>query len=149
MITDWDIHFLNLAREYSKKSKDPSTKVGAVIVDKKQIPVGLGFNGFPRRMKDKKEYLENRDEKLKRIIHAEINALLFSRGSVEDCTLYTYPFMPCSRCSLIMIQAGISRIVAPYSDNSRWVDDFKISTSLFKEVNVDLDIYYPYLETIR
>lgn len=150
MISDWDIHFLNLAKEYSRKSKDPSTKVGAVIVDSEKILVSCGFNGFPRKIEDKKENLENREEKLKRIVHAEINALIFSKGkNLKKGTLYTYPFMPCSRCTPIVIQSEISRVVAPYSENPRWINDFKISKELFEEAGVTLELYHFNLELIR
>lgn len=109
----WDYRFLNLAKLVSTWSKDESTKVGAVIVRPDKTVAGLGYNGFPRKMPDKKEHYDNRAEKYSRIIHAEINALLYTKENVSGFTLYTYPLLPCDRCFVQLVQAGITRCVAP------------------------------------
>jgi dCMP deaminase len=119
----WDLRFLELAKLVSTWSKDPSTQVGAVIVDPDKRIVSVGFNGFPQMMEDRAEWLNNRDEKYSRIIHGEMNALLFAGKSVQGCTLYTYPCLSCDRCAVHMIQAGIMQFVAPYPSEdmlSRW-----------------------------
>jgi len=82
--------------------------------------------------------LHNRDLKYKLIVHAERNALLFARGSVKGCTLYTYPMMPCAVCASMVIQSGIKRVVAPVSDNPRWQEDFALSRQLFAEAGVEV-----------
>jgi len=110
---EWDYFFVGLAHYVSSKSKDPSTKVGSVIVRPDNTVAGLGYNGFPRKMPDMAESYQNREEKYSRIIHAEINALIHTRESVKGCTLYTYPLLPCDRCAVQMIQAGIAKFVAP------------------------------------
>jgi len=97
----------------SKKSKDPSTKVGAVIARPDKTVAGLGYNGYPKKMPDPRSSYENREEKYSRIIHAEINALLHTKEGVDGYTLYTTPFLPCDRCVVQMIQAGITTIIAP------------------------------------
>jgi dCMP deaminase len=84
--------------------------------------------------------LNNRELKYKVIIHGERNAILFSREPLIGHTLYTWPFMPCTVCAAMVIQAGITRAVAPNSDNPRWQDDFNISKGLFKEAGVKLDL---------
>lgn len=109
----WDLRMLNFAKVVSEWSKDPSTKVGAVIVKGKNRVVSTGYNGFPTGMEDNSDNLNNREEKYSRIVHGEINALLFAERSVDGCTLYTYPFLPCDRCFVQMAQAGIKRVVAP------------------------------------
>ena len=91
MATDWNKWFLGLAEYVSTASKDPSTKVGAVIVDDERRVVSLGYNGLPRGVDDTEERLNNRDLKYRIIVHAERNSLLFARGSVKGCTIYTYP----------------------------------------------------------
>ncbi|HJU15367.1 MAG TPA: deaminase [Stellaceae bacterium] len=48
----WDRRYMALARQVSCWSKDPSTKVGAVIVDNQGRVVALGYNGFPRKVED-------------------------------------------------------------------------------------------------
>lgn len=133
----WDKRFIELARFISLWSLDPSTKVGAVITNKRRI-VSVGYNGLPQGVSDTDERLNNRELKYKLVVHGEINALLFAERSVSGCTLYTFPFLPCSNCASQVIQAGIKRVVAPYNDNPRWVDSFKLSEELFEEAGVEL-----------
>lgn len=135
----WDLYFLGLAKYISTKSKDPSTKVGAVIVDDKNRLVSTGWNGLPQKVFDKPEYLNNREIKYKKIIHGEINAIIFASRSLNNCTLYTYPFMPCCPCSSVVIQTGITRVVAPRSDNPRWQADFVLTRENFKDANITLE----------
>jgi dCMP deaminase len=83
----WDLRFLTLAKTVSTWSKDPSTKVGAVIVDKNRRVVSLGYNGFPKGVKDTIEKLEDREQKYKHMVHAERNAMLFANKSLKGCTI--------------------------------------------------------------
>lgn len=129
-----------MAKLVSGWSKDPSTKTGAVIVDPNNRVVSVGYNGFARGVKDLKERLENREIKYKIIVHCEINAIIFARGSVERCRLYTWPFMSCSSCASVIIQSGISETIAPYSDNPRWADSFKLAKQIFKEAGVKVKL---------
>lgn len=136
----WDVWFLGLAKYVSTASKDPGTKTGAVIVDDKRRIVSVGYNGLPRNVEDSPDRLENRETKLKIIIHCERNALLFASKSVEGCTLYTWPFMACAACASMVIQAGIKRCVAPISTNERWEEEFQIAKKLFSEAGIILDL---------
>lgn len=137
----WDRWFLGMAEYVSTASKDPSTKVGAVIVDENRRVISVGYNGFPQKIKDTDVRLNNRELKLKLVVHSEINALLFANSKVKDCTLYTFPFMPCSKCCSIFIQSGIKRIVSLFSENKRWVEDFGLTTQLCDEAQIELKIY--------
>ena len=134
----WDIRYLELAKFVSSWSKDPSTKTGAVIVDSNNYVVSLGFNGLPRKVKDTEERLQSRDLKYKMIVHCERNAIIAAKKDLTGCTLYTYPFMSCSPCAGLVIQAGITRCVAPLNDNPRWIEDFKLTEIMFKEAGVEL-----------
>lgn len=136
MSEKWDRRFLALAKHVAQWSKDPSTKTGAVIVDPNNRVVSLGYNGFPKGVNDSSERLENREIKYKIIVHCERNALLFSKESVVGCRLYTWPFMSCAPCAAMVIQAGIIEVIAPVSDNSRWLEDFKLAQTLFNEAGV-------------
>lgn len=136
----WDRRFLEMAKLISTWSKDPSTKVGAVIVDKKHRVVSIGYNGFPVGVDDDQR-LNDRDQKYDIIIHGEMNAILFSNRSLLDCTLYTYPFEPCSRCASFIIQSGITRVVSHPNIEERWEKSFSISRKLFEEAGVKLDYY--------
>ena len=90
----WDERYIGLAEYVASWSQDPSTKVGAVIVDEKNRPVSFGFNGLPQGVEDTPERLNNRDIKYKMILHAERNALLFAKSDLTDCTLYVWPMQP-------------------------------------------------------
>lgn len=134
----WHSRFVDLAKHISEWSKDPSTKVGAVIVDEKRRIISTGYNGFSIGVEDTDDRLYNRDIKYEMIVHGEINAIVFARRDLTNTTLYTYPFMPCSRCASIVIQSGIKTVVAPENHNPRWTESFALSTKLFNESNVKL-----------
>lgn len=136
-MADWDARFLEMAVVVSKWSKDPSTKVGAVIAKGKFV-VSLGFNGHPAGVVDSAERLEVREVKYRTIIHAEINAILSAGKPLEGCTLYVWPFMPCSQCASIIIQSGIRRVVTVPSDSERWAESFRYTEELFREAGVEL-----------
>lgn len=131
----WDSRYLGLALHVAQWSKDPSTQVGAVIVDEKNRVVSLGFNGLPRAVQDKPM---SRERKLMSTIHAEENALLFANKDVEDMTCYvSHP--PCSRCAAKLIQAGIKRVVwlTPSQDFAeRWAADMAVAQELYAEAGV-------------
>jgi dCMP deaminase len=139
----WDLRFLRLANEVSEWSKDPSTKVGCVIVDPDlNRVVGTGYNGFPRGMVDNEDLYKDREVKLLRTIHAETNAILNSERT-QGCTAYvTHP--PCTSCALVLIQAGIERVVCvlPSEDlMSRWKDSIQKANGFFAEAEVTLKYY--------
>jgi dCMP deaminase len=131
----WDRRFLDLAHLVSTWSKDTSTQVGAVIVNNTQRIVSVGYNGPPRETNDGEAVMGDRDERLRRTIHAEVNAVLFSQGSLEGCSLYcTHP--PCARCMSVVIQMGIRRVVCrpPTAEfRARWKEDFDTSRFMADE----------------
>jgi dCMP deaminase len=141
-MSKWDQRMSDLANLVSTWSKDPSTGVGAVIVDDKHRVVSLGYNGFPRCVVDSDEMLFDRDEKLRRTIHAEENALLFASRPVEGCTMYvTHP--PCARCAAKIVQAGIARVVAQMPDelfSGRWEEDMRSASAMFAEAGVMFEL---------
>lgn len=140
MNTDWDKRFLELASVVGGWSKDPSTKVGAVIVNENKQIVSMGYNGFPRGVKD--DYrLENRETKYNLIVHAEANAIIHAKESLEGCTIYTDPFMPCSKCAGLIIQSGIKRVVSLDCDNPRWIENFRLAHSILTEARIEIKHY--------
>jgi len=141
----WDRRFLDLAKMVSTWSKDPSTKVGAVLVDENQHVVGMGFNGLPRGVEDTEERLNNRELKYKMVVHAEVNALLQAGSKAKGATLYVYPafaFPPiCNDCAKAAINAGIKCIVGYVPDMNdprvqRWKDSIAVSKVMFDEVGI-------------
>jgi dCMP deaminase len=134
----WDLRFLELAKLISTFSKDPSTKCGAVIVRPDKTIASTGFNGFPQLLKDNSELYDNRDIKYSRIIHGEVNALLFAKEPVTGYTLYTTGPC-CDRCAVQMIQAGIKRFVAYTAPDMevRWGEAFKRTFSYYEEAGLE------------
>lgn len=138
----WDKWYVGLAQYVATASKDPSTKVGAVVVNPntKRV-ISLGYNGFPAGCDDSEHLYLDRDKKYARIIHAEQNALLWPEESVRGHTLYLWPLPPCNRCALEIIQKGIKRVVCPLlkgEQHARWGGSFELSKELFEEAGVTL-----------
>jgi dCMP deaminase len=122
-VDTWDEYFMHMASVASIKSKDPKCPVGAVIVSKDNIILSTGFNGFARGVHDDEQILNDADEKLKVICHAEANAILNAArvgARVEGATIYVSKF-PCLACCNAIIQAGIKRIYT--HDHEFWKDD--------------------------
>ncbi len=137
----WDKRFLDMAKLVASWSKDPSTQTGAVIVAPDMAVVSVGYNGFPKGMDDDPHIYANRPSKYSRIVHCEMNAVLQANQSVEGCTLYTYPFISCDRCMVHMVQAGITRCVAPRptaDQLERWADAFKLTREYAEEAGIEL-----------
>lgn len=134
----WDKRFIELAKHISEWSKDPSTKVGAVITDGSNRIISLGFNGFPQNVEDNPDHLANRELKLDLTIHAEMNAILFANQDLTNCTLYTYPLPPCIRCAVHVIQSGIKRVVSIQNDNSKWKESCDRAAQVMKDAGIDV-----------
>lgn len=132
-----DTHFLGQARYVASASKDPSTRCGAVIVRPDRTVASEGYNGFPMGISDVPLLTRSREHKLNLTIHAEMNALLFSRERLLGYTLYAWPFGPCCRCAVHVIQAGIKRVVAPDGAPARWQESIQLSRELFYEADVE------------
>lgn len=130
----WSERFLALAQLVASWSKDPSTKVGAVVVDSQNRVVSVGFNGFPRRVADDERLLD-RVQKYELIVHAEISAVLFAGRPVEGCTIYTWPLPPCSRCAAVLIQAGIRKVVSPPAPE-RWRESCAAGRRILVEAGI-------------
>lgn len=143
----WEGRFLDLARLVASWSKDPSTKVGAVIVRPDRTVCSVGYNGFPRKMPDDPEWwarkgvAREREDKLSRTIHAEVNALLHAREPVHGYTVVTWPFLSCDRCFVQLAQAGIARFVAPACPEAlreRWEPSFEKVRKYAEEMGVNV-----------
>lgn len=141
----WDRRFVDLARHFSSFSKDISTKVGSIITDNKRRLISAGYNGLSLHTLDDPNILNNRTKKLEKIIHGEINSILFAKQDLENCQLYLWPFLSCSRCTSIIIQSGITRVVAPINNNERWAASIDMSKQMYSEAGVEvilLDGYF-------
>jgi len=142
----WDARFLKLAHEVASWSKDPSTKVGCVLVKDKKV-VSLGYNGLPAGVEDSLERLDNREIKYEITVHAEVNAVTTAAlhgVSTNGATAYV-TFHPCSRCAAVLINAGISTVVvsAHTIDADRWLNSFRLAASLLNEAGIGHEIVDP------
>lgn len=134
----WDKRMLELAFFVANWSKDPSTKVGAVVADPNNRVVSLGYNGPPRGTEDRDF---DRETKLRRTIHAEENAILFAHKSLEGCTLFV-THHPCATCAAKIAQVGISRVVTPKPStggfHDRWLAEIREALSIFDEAGIEV-----------
>ena len=140
----WDERFVRIAHEVADWSKDPGTRVGAVLVIDKRI-VATGYNGFPSGIDDNEARYVDREVKLAYTVHAEVNALLNAArngAKTEGTSLYT-TFHPCVSCAASVIQGGIARVICPSVESapSRWHKSFNQARDLLGEAGVDVVNY--------
>lgn len=155
---NWINMFFEMCEVVSKKSKDPSTKVGCVITGSNNSVISTGFNGFPIGVEDGLIDLSNdkinkskryeRPEKYSWTAHAEENAIAFAARngvSTNGATLYVNRMMPCTRCTRLIIQSGIKKIVVlidvPEETLKRWEEDNNIAEQMLKEAGVQMLVF--------
>jgi dCMP deaminase len=143
----WDVRFLQLAEHIAGWSRDPSTKVGSILIRNTNEIVGLGYNGFPRGVQDTEERYINRDLKYKLVCHSELNSILMAGERAKGSTLYVWPsfMLPpvCNECCKVAIQAGVSEIVGWLVDEDklddrqlRWKESILLSRQMCDEAGV-------------
>lgn len=137
---NWDEYFGDLCITVAKKSKDPSTKVGSIIVGPDHEIRSTGWNGFARGVRDDTGRYSNREFKYKFVVHGELNAIC-NAGRVgtplNGCSLYVYPFFPCNECAKAIIQVGIKEVIV-ISDRPpvNWEEKVAISKQMFSEAGI-------------
>lgn len=139
----FDKCFLNVAKCISELSKDPSSKIGAVITGKNKQIISQGFNGFPRGVDDTEERYNDKPTKYSLVVHAEANAIynaLANGSTLEDSTIYVYGLSVCNECAKAIIQTGIKKVVQLNlkPNNPNWTESCKISDLMFKESGVEV-----------
>ncbi|AUD65161.1 cytidine deaminase [Tenericutes bacterium MZ-XQ] len=134
----WDQYFMGVAKLSALRSKDPSTQVGACIVNSDLRIVGIGYNGMPSGAKDDEfpwgnmgEYL---DTKYPYVVHAEANAILNATQSLKGSSIYVTLF-PCNECTKLIIQSGIKEIVFE-SDKYEHTKEHQAAVKMLKAANV-------------
>ena len=131
----WHNRFLDMAELVASWSKDPSTKVGAVIVRPDRTVASMGYNGFPRGVLDSHSRYTDRETKYQMVVHAEANAIV-TGGDVRGMTLYATLF-PCCECAKLIIQAGIETLVVPQAERpERYAQSMAMSDRMFFESGV-------------
>ncbi|MGL5716909.1 MAG: deoxycytidylate deaminase [Paraclostridium sp.] len=146
-VLSWDEYFIGVAILSSKRSKDPSTRVGACIVNKENRIVGVGYNGFPNMPNNESSLPWSRegeflDTKYPYVVHAEVNAILNATTKLNDCTIYVSLF-PCNECAKAIIQSGIKEVVY-LSDKYSDTDSVKASKKLLELCRVSTRQIVPF-----
>lgn len=144
----WDYRFLKLAKEIATWSKDPSTQVGAIAVKNRRI-IATGYNGFPKGIEDSDETLNDRQAKLKLMVHAEKNMIYNATQhgvSLQDATIYIHGLPACESCFKGLIQVGVSRVVMPDVEvhGAKWKDGCNFGKEKMKYVGIKVDEYNMY-----
>ncbi len=135
----WDEYFMGIALLSAKRSKDPSTQVGACIVNQFNKIVGIGYNGFPIGCDDdalpwEREAVNQNDTKYPYVVHAEANAILNSTKDLHGARIYVALF-PCNECTKLIIQSGIKEIIY-LSDKYQNSDPVKASKKMLEMAGV-------------
>ncbi len=130
----WDEYFMGIALLSAKRSKDPSTQVGACIVNQYNKIVGIGYNGFPIGCDDDqlpwgKTSEDSNETKYPYVVHAEANAILNSTKDLHGSRIYVALF-PCNECTKLIIQSGVKEIIY-LSDKYKETDSVKASKKMF------------------
>ena len=140
MDNKWKGRYLKLAREIAGWSKDPSTKIGCVIIGSKGQVLAQGYNGFPRGIQDTPERYADRPTKYKYVVHAEMNAIYnasYSGVSLDGSVLFVHGLPVCSECAKGIIQVGIKNIVMPWQEiPATWQDSWNLTQQMFKEAGI-------------
>jgi dCMP deaminase len=135
----WDEYFMGIALLSAKRSKDPSTQVGACIVNQYNKIVGIGYNGFPIGCDDDslpwdKSSSSANETKYPYVVHAEANAILNSTKDLHGARMYVALF-PCNECTKLIIQSGIKQILY-LSDKYKDTDSVKASKKMLDMADV-------------
>ena len=138
----WDELFMRKVYEIAAKSKDPRTKIGAVLV-RDNHAILEGYNGFPKGVSDMAERYHDKETKYKFVVHAEANSVLVAARfgiSTEGCILYTQG-IPCNECTKTVIQGGIKEIVVHKQwpnlfTSPKWTESIEISKTMLNESGV-------------
>lgn len=144
-MTNWDLKFIELSRHIAEWSKDTNRKVGAVIVDNDNIVISMGYNGFPRGCDETIESRYERPDKYLFTEHSERNAIYHAARhgvTLKGCSMYVTLF-PCADCARGIIQAGMTKLIAPTPDvdHEKWGDHFKAALTMLEESKIEVILY--------
>lgn len=140
---NWNKRFIELAEHIATWSKDPSKKIGAVIVDENNRIISTGYNGFAKGIKDSVERLENKELKRSLMLHAEENAILHAKQDLNGCRIYIAGYCCCIHCASMIIQSGIKEVY--YKNTSEdnyvsehWQKNLELAKGLLSEAEINI-----------
>ncbi len=138
----WRGRYLRLAKDVAAWSKDPSTKIGAVIIGNKGQIISQGFNGFPRGISDFPERYNNREIKYKYVVHAEANAIynaIHNGANTNGATIYVTGLPVCHECAKAIIQTGIAKVVMDtHPSETTWKDSGELAVQMMLEAGIEI-----------
>lgn len=137
----WDEYFMSVAERTAQLSKDPNRQVGSVLVTPSRRQMSIGYNGLPSDIPDIPSLLADKAAKQPHMVHAEKNCLEQAPFEAEGCTMYVTRF-PCEACAQLIIDAKLSRVVAPRPDYAhlRWGVSWYEAATLLEVGNVQLNM---------
>lgn len=144
--SSWCWYFLFEARLIATRSKDPSTKCGACIIDPATKDIlSKGYNGFPPGVEDSRHRLDTREEKYALVRHAEDNAIWRARKyDLSNAVLFIWPAPPCVHCTTDIVRANIKHVFTPEPSQdylSRWIDSYNRAREVMDESGVQLTLF--------
>lgn len=158
---DWIKYFTSISLITALKSKDPSTQVGAVVVNTKNIIVSTGYNGAPRGVDDSFITEKTGPIKYAYVVHAELNAILNAKQALDGFSLFCNVF-PCNECMKSIIQSGIKKVyylhLPSMGGSQSWADAVAAAKTMAAQAGVQLiqvfldpidqtDVILQYLDT--
>lgn len=141
-MSNWEERYLDLAKQISGWSKDPSRQIGAVIVGDKGQIISQGYNGFPRGIDDGEDRLNDRLTKYKYVVHAEANAIynaIHNGASTDGATMYITGLPVCHECAKAIIQTGIKKVVMDTRPEDNWLESGNLAISMFEEAGIQYE----------
>ena len=149
----WEEYFMAVAQLSARRSKDPSTQVGACIVNKNKRIIGIGYNGFPTGCSDDELPWSREgnllDTKYPYVCHAEMNAITnaSNKPDLDGGSMYVSLF-PCNECAKLIVQVGLKEVVY-LSDKYADDDKFVAARKIFQLAGVKTRVFTPERKLIR
>ena len=150
-IMSWDEYFMRHVYLAASKSKDPRTKIGAILV-KDGVVISEGFIGFARGVLDLPQRYNDKETKYQYVVHGEHNSILnAARRGVQTLgsVIYTQG-VPCNECAKAIVQAGITKVVLhcewPNMDSPKWEKATQISKTMFEEAGIPIEWFCKVLD---
>jgi dCMP deaminase len=146
-VARWDAFFMEMAYLVASKSKDRSTKVGAVAAGHGNTVLSMGYNGFVRFADDEDDERHKRPEKYNWTAHAEINVICNAarNGTALFGTSMYSTSHPCIECAKAIVQVGFEEVIIPSKENDpfwengrwgEWAENFEKAREIMNAANV-------------
>tara|TARA_R110000782_G_scaffold187656_2_gene277794 strand:- start:234 stop:686 length:453 start_codon:yes stop_codon:yes gene_type:complete len=130
---------MNYANELASFSKDPSTKIGALLVRDEMI-IGRGWNRLAKGFEDT-DLNWSRPRKYDIVVHAEQSSIYdaaFRGNSTEGSEMYSN-YAACTNCAKAIVSSGISVLYRNEPmDNPRWMEEVEKGDKILAQGGVSI-----------